>query len=254
MRKNLKYLMLLTMIASLLAMTGCKSSDYKNARKQYDNQEYAAAAETFKALGDYKDSAEMYIKATDQLLMKNVVGSWNGKLDFSSMLEEPLAEKFDSSVLRYIDLSQLNIPYAMVCNDDNTFDIRVDAASTEVLYDSVGKVISDGLIAYITDETIRLGNNLGFDMENTIATFITSTVKTFLEAQVAPNITEFLQKNISEDTIDTLVNTFKSSGVYSVENGEITFKISDDIMKGTYQDDDTLEIIRGKTTTLFTKN
>lgn len=44
-------------LALCLCLTGCKSSDYKKAVGLQDSGDYQAAAEMFKALGDYQDSA-----------------------------------------------------------------------------------------------------------------------------------------------------------------------------------------------------
>ena len=50
-----------TLLAALflaLCLTGCKSSDYKDACLLQDAQAYQAAAENFENLGSYRDSAE----------------------------------------------------------------------------------------------------------------------------------------------------------------------------------------------------
>lgn len=54
-KKALLWLLILTLA---LTLCGCKSSDYKAADALYTAGDYAAAAEGFAALGDYKDSAE----------------------------------------------------------------------------------------------------------------------------------------------------------------------------------------------------
>ncbi len=68
--------MLLAALAIALLLTGCKSDDYKKAQTLFNNQDYAAAAEAFKELDDYKDSAAMYVKSKDQIMMEHVILSW----------------------------------------------------------------------------------------------------------------------------------------------------------------------------------
>lgn len=55
MKKTICVVMLLCMAGML---SGCKASDYKAAVALYDSGDYAAAAEAFSTISDYKDSAE----------------------------------------------------------------------------------------------------------------------------------------------------------------------------------------------------
>lgn len=65
-----KILSMLLVVAMMLSLCGCSSSDYKKAVALFDEGDYAAAYEMFIALGDYNDSPEMatqcqYELATD---------------------------------------------------------------------------------------------------------------------------------------------------------------------------------------------
>lgn len=53
-----KIIMLILAMAMLLMLTGCDSSDYKEANSLYESGEYVEALEMFEALGDYEDSVE----------------------------------------------------------------------------------------------------------------------------------------------------------------------------------------------------
>ena len=44
-----------------VCVTGCASSDYKDATALYNQGDYVAAIEAFEALGDYKDSPDMIL-------------------------------------------------------------------------------------------------------------------------------------------------------------------------------------------------
>ena len=55
----MKRLLIITFTLSItLFLTGCKSSEYKDAQKMASNGEYSEAVTAFTALGDYKDSEE----------------------------------------------------------------------------------------------------------------------------------------------------------------------------------------------------
>lgn len=47
------------LMATMLVLTGCDSSDYKKAMNLYDQGDYAQAVAIFESLGDYSDSQEM---------------------------------------------------------------------------------------------------------------------------------------------------------------------------------------------------
>ena len=53
-----RFFPILFVLAIALSLTGCKSSEYKDAKELAANGEYAKAVTAFTALGDYKDSKE----------------------------------------------------------------------------------------------------------------------------------------------------------------------------------------------------
>lgn len=57
MKNAKKILAAVLMIAVMISVAGCDSSDYKKAAQLMADGDYAAASEAFKALGDYNDSA-----------------------------------------------------------------------------------------------------------------------------------------------------------------------------------------------------
>ena len=81
-----------------LALTGCKSNDYKKAQQAYSDGDYVLAMETYKTLGDYKDSQERYQDAQDALWKKMVPGDWrlDSPLDISDSFMEGIEKAIDS--------------------------------------------------------------------------------------------------------------------------------------------------------------
>lgn len=57
-----KWIALMLALVLVLSLTGCKSSDYKDAVAAMDKGQYAEAAAALELLGDYKDSAELLKK------------------------------------------------------------------------------------------------------------------------------------------------------------------------------------------------
>lgn len=71
MRKLFALILSLVMLGML---TGCDSSDYKKAVSLYESGEYTQAAEMYKALGDYEDSADM-VKACNYQIALELTGA-----------------------------------------------------------------------------------------------------------------------------------------------------------------------------------
>lgn len=57
-----KFSLVCLMLTLCLCLCGCKSTDYENAVAQFDAGEYQQARDTFAALADYENSAEMVKK------------------------------------------------------------------------------------------------------------------------------------------------------------------------------------------------
>ena len=53
-----KILICMLVLALALALTGCRSGDYRKAQKLFEAEEYDEASRLYASLSDYKDSAE----------------------------------------------------------------------------------------------------------------------------------------------------------------------------------------------------
>lgn len=95
--KNIKKLLVsVLMLAVMLSIAGCNSSDYKKAAQLMADGDYAAAAEMFKALGGYNDSAAQATECDYQLAKAALDGG-----DFEAAAEqfEALGDYEDSAEL-----------------------------------------------------------------------------------------------------------------------------------------------------------
>ena len=72
MKRTEKNLAVVLAIFMCMLLSGCKSSDYKNAMDLYEKGDYVAAKDMFAALGDYKDSASK-LDACDSILTQESV-------------------------------------------------------------------------------------------------------------------------------------------------------------------------------------
>lgn len=98
MRK--KAVLWLLLLALALSLCGCKSSDYKAADELYAAGDFAAAAEGFAALGDYKDSAERAQESGSAASYEQANALYaEGKLDEAIALFEELGGYKDSGEL-----------------------------------------------------------------------------------------------------------------------------------------------------------
>lgn len=64
-----------------------KKCDYSLAKADYDAGNYEDAAKAFEALGDYEDCADLLVKANDAITTKALVGSWETDAkDYSDLI------------------------------------------------------------------------------------------------------------------------------------------------------------------------
>ena len=97
MKKTIKKLALVLLIAALLlTMTGCSAADYKTAKQLMESGDAAAAAEMFKTLGDYKDSAAQ-AAACDYTVAQNTYSA--GEYEQARALFAALGDYEDSAEL-----------------------------------------------------------------------------------------------------------------------------------------------------------
>ncbi len=91
-----KLALMLLLAALLLTMTGCSATDYKTAKQLMESGDAAAAAEMFKTLGDYKDSASL-ATACDYTVAKSTYGA--GEYEQARALFAALGDYEDSAEL-----------------------------------------------------------------------------------------------------------------------------------------------------------
>ncbi len=97
MKKTIKKLALVPLIAALmLIVAGCSATDYKTATNLMNGGDVAAAAEAFRALGDYKDSSAL-ATACDYKAAKNTYDA--GDYEQARALFAALGDYEDSASL-----------------------------------------------------------------------------------------------------------------------------------------------------------
>ena len=90
------FLAILT-LSILLLMSGCKSSDYKQAVSLFDSGEYEKAQKAFEELGEYKDSKEYLERANAEISYTNAVSLFDsGEYEKAQKNFEELGEYKDS--------------------------------------------------------------------------------------------------------------------------------------------------------------
>lgn len=102
MRKKLVVASVLMLFA--MSLTGCKSTDYNEAKTAIDEQDYETAFELLVNLGDYKDSQELLVDNINTYVSSladkenydkalNILDSYSSVSDFSDLYNEIQEEK-----------------------------------------------------------------------------------------------------------------------------------------------------------------
>lgn len=174
-----RILSILLTLAMVFALAGCTASDYKAAVKTMESGDYATAAESFRALGDYEDSAALaqqcdyrmavalfdderfaeaitafealgdyedsadYMQqAKDRILADRLMGSWTHTMELKDMVNAFVG-------IEDLELPPLEMVMAMDIDTDLTYTMYVDVELTrqrlQDFIDGFGVILLDML-------------------------------------------------------------------------------------------------------------
>ena len=146
-----RFLSVLFVLAVALSLTGCKSSEYKEAKELAADGEYTKAITAFTALGDYKDSKERAVV-----------------LQIEEYKKELITEIDDMPSLSISSYSSGTADLKTLANDiiDFATDFNsTDFADDEDLSEAVEKLrgLSDGIIQLIALDEESISEFFGPD-------------------------------------------------------------------------------------------
>lgn len=116
MKKYVLITLAILTLFSLFLLTGCDSSDYKEAISLYEQGEYEQAKEIFVSLGEYEDSINYSNECTMQIALSKIVdGEYETavKLLESVYNLEGFASKVDEAITKYNNDNYSNIVTAL---------------------------------------------------------------------------------------------------------------------------------------------
>ena len=172
-----KTLVLSLVLVMLLALTGCDSTDYKDASALYDAGNYAEAAAMFEALGDYEDSA---IRAMDskyqQAAALQAAGSYLEAADMFDALTgfSDSANKADENRYLYAEslfaagsYAEAAAIYESISSYPGAAD-RLAAAQKEMMYVTYADLFAalENGVWFYEDTSVNAVNVLSFTREN----------------------------------------------------------------------------------------
>lgn len=166
MKKTIKNLALVLLIAALmLTVTGCSASDYKTATQLMKSGDAAAASEMFKAIGDYKDSADFAV-ACDYAVAKNTYDA--GEYEKAAELFTALGDYEDSAALAS-QAADKAIAQKLVGDWFSAEDDVTDLILDEIIYSVSGDADAEELFANMDFGKLTLRYRISFTEKGTFS-------------------------------------------------------------------------------------
>ncbi len=253
MKKIIASVLVLTM---LLALAGCKSSDYKSAVKAMEDGNYAAAAqqlealddyqdsrqllkqcryalaiadfnagnyesalETFRALGDYIDAANYAVQAQDGLLRRHIAGGWHSDvLDVTDLFLAGAESQMEgiTAGLKEHDLS-LKITLDCTFAEDGTCSVAGSIDDLDGFMEKLNAFFRDLLEKTLESEFAAEGLTMD---EVYAALEVTSTDELF-QAVAGMTVQEFIDAINIREFIEMALEELKYEGTFTIEDGTI---------------------------------
>ena len=271
MKRLFAILLAVVMVFSLCA---CDSADYKKASEAMDSGDYAAASEAFKALGDYKDSAEKakecdyqlalavfesadyaaaiaafealggyadsadYIaKAKDEIVRAAVPGQWvcsGVDLTEEFMVGLEAAMAEDAEILDSCELPPLLVDMCMEIFDKGTFSATVDTDSFMESMTGILDAVKAGLQSYLVTELEAALTTEGLSMEDLYSELDVSNEDELIIAILGMSIDELFDSMGLEDTLSTAMDSSAVSGVWEVAGETLTLTVGEEYETAVY--------------------
>lgn len=228
-----------------LALTGCKSGDYKKAQQAYSDGDYVLAMETYKTLGDYKDSQARYQEAQDALWKKMVPGDWrlDAQLNISAMDEVEKALNSDNEETKMI--AQALVKNDIRCRmavtfhftESGTYSVDFKLLNAGEFSDSLKAAIQEVMEAYIEDAL----KDEGLTLEDLYTTMGTHDFNEILKALVGETLDDLFTEADLEALLEETTAKGSFSGQYQIKDGMILCDGEDSLF--TYNPDtDTITV------------
>ena len=265
MKKLFAVLMAVIMVCSLCA---CDSADYKKADEAMSAGDYAAAAEAFKALGDYEDSAEKAMECDYQLALAvfesadytaaieafEALGGYADSADYITKAGAELVraalpgewscagmdmtEEFmtgleaalveEAEILEYCEFPPLLVDMSMEIFEEGTFTAAVDKDSFTASMEGILDAVKDGLKAYLAVEVESVLAEEGLSKEELFAQLGVSDMDELITALLGMSMDELFEELGLEEALALEADAFVVSGVWTVEGESLTLTVGDE--------------------------
>lgn len=186
MKKGFAFLLVIALLMSLCA---CDSSDYKKAADAMEAGDYSSALPVFETLGDYKDSAaratecryqlaladlssgsfekaieafealgsfadsaERAAEARIGLVKQKIVGKWSSEeIDITDQVKEVLTQTEFAEFFEYITLSRIALRTEMELTDKGTYSASVNEEEFSAFVEQLIEDVAGGLTKYVLE-------------------------------------------------------------------------------------------------------
>ena len=255
MKKGVRFLAILLVIAMALSLVGCDSADYKKAIEQYQNGNYEAALAGFEALGDYKRSRDLAKKCEEQLALigsnggskdtvpgekdpgsfwgskeqtatDSVVGQWRS--DDIDCTEFFLSGLYDSltaeseEVLDYFDFDCFEMAIFLTFSEDGTVVETVDMDSFMRSVDRLGDALYDAFVAYMENTFTEMAEGEGLTYQDILDYYEVDNIEELCREAADIDLDDFIKTTV-KDPCEEMAKELEEKGTYTFENNKVYF-------------------------------
>lgn len=233
-----------------LALTGCKSNDYKKAQQAYSDGDYVLAMETYKTLGDYKDSQARYQEAQDALWKQMVPGDWrlDAQLDISDTFTEGIEKAINSgdetTKLFAQAMAGKDIRCILAANfhftESGTYSVDFELLNADEFSNTLMAVLREALKSYLKE----LVKSEGLTLEDFYTTVGTDDWDKILDTIFGEDLDDLVAELNVDKLLKESIAKESLTGQYQIKDG-IIFCDGEDSQFVYNPDTDTITVTPG---------
>ena len=219
------------LMAALLLLSGCKSADYKAAVEVYEAGDYAAAAEAFRLLDDYKDSAALVQDCEAQLaaqrdaaLRESLPGLWVCEgLDMTEEFMAALPESGgETDLYELCELPVIRMDLELKLGEDGSFALACCEEDVLTAEKAVTEALKEGVQGFLLSVVQEVFEGAGMSMEEACARSGATGDEELLEATMAMSMEEIYAAMGLEELATGHWQRDVSEGSWLIADGVLT--------------------------------
>lgn len=241
----------------VIVLCGCNSRDYAAAEKLFSDGDYAAAADAFAALGDYKDSA---VRADEAYLTDAASYTWisdgitltedavRSVLLTPEIQEDGELYTIISNVLDETELKPVEISLCIEFKANSAFECYPEENSLKAAAKSIVADFTKGLYSYIEELINEMFEPYGLSIDDIMQMYDVSNEEELAENLFSVYADELIDEMMSESDMSKYLPQMYASGTYTISEGKMHLDIGGEDAAAEYNAENGTLVLTGEET------